>query len=604
MIIREVFVKLLLDSCGKLSIRSELMVVPISYGSVEVAALRVLVLRHKAGMACHKKELQGGVGLECNLLWKRPLGGVRVTREDDRRVTEGREDVREVFQQRGSGAKRKLSRCGRNNLGNEPILALPEGADDFVRILDARKGLNMRKSRWMKLFSEYGFEAKYHLRKANVVVESWSRKKSEAKNEFWIDVTLEGIKVGETLVLAKRSISNNVHCVLDFDWNSKGVEVGIVTDSRMTLGTVKFVDREVKSLKRSKIVLAQFRWDSKRGPEFTWERKDRMRAPRNQENRNKENTRRVVPVETTTSNALVSCDGSGYYWSDQAKEGSTNFALMAYSSISFNSEEDIKVLKREIHLREVAITKLRRKLELAQKKDEIPLTVEKFENSSKSLSKLIDCQIVDKCKTGLGYNAIPPPYTGNFMPPKPDLSFSGLEEFVNEPIVSEPTVKKSVVKTSEAKASADKPKVDCKKVNQKQFQNTKPVWNYAKRVNHQNFAKKTHPCPKKKTVPRAVLMKSGLVSLNTARQVNTAHSKTTVNVARPMQKAVVNAAKPKAVVNVARPKAVVNVVKENNVNVVKASACWVWKPKTKVLDHGNPRMIASEGMIEMDAQGT
>ncbi|GJR00145.1 ribonuclease H-like domain-containing protein [Tanacetum coccineum] len=35
-------------------------------------------------------------------------------------------------------------------------------------------------------------------------------------------------------------------------------------------------------------------------------------------------------------------------------------------------------------------------------------------------------------------------------------------------------------------------------------------------------------------VPRAVLMKYGLVSINTARQVNTAHSKTTVNVARPM----------------------------------------------------------------------
>ncbi|GKF38026.1 hypothetical protein Tco_0114784, partial [Tanacetum coccineum] len=44
------------------------------------------------------------------------------------------------------------------------------------------------------------------------------------------------------------------------------------------------------------------------------------------------------------------------------------------------------------------------------------------------------------------------------MPPKPNLSFSGLEEFVNEPIVSEPTVKKHVVETSKAKASADKPK--------------------------------------------------------------------------------------------------------------------------------------------------
>ncbi|GJX94457.1 hypothetical protein Tco_0349043 [Tanacetum coccineum] len=41
-------------------------------------------------------------------------------------------------------------------------------------------------------------------------------------------------------------------------------------------------------------------------------------APKNQENRNRENIRRVVPVETTTSNALISCDGIGDYdWSDQ-----------------------------------------------------------------------------------------------------------------------------------------------------------------------------------------------------------------------------------------------------------------------------------------------
>nr|GFD14934.1 hypothetical protein [Tanacetum cinerariifolium] len=67
------------------------------------------------------------------------------------------------------------------------------------------------------------------------------------------------------------------------------------------------------------------------------------------------------------------------------------------------------------------------------------------------------CQIVDKCKTGLGYNAVPPPYTGNLMPLKPDLS--GLEKIVNEPIVSESTLKKHVDETSEAKASVDKPKV-------------------------------------------------------------------------------------------------------------------------------------------------
>ncbi|GJU89526.1 hypothetical protein Tco_1301949 [Tanacetum coccineum] len=73
------------------------------------------------------------VGSNGNLLWEASalLGGVRYARKDDRGVTEGREDVREIFQQRGSGAKKNLSRCGRNQMGNEPILALPEGADDL-----------------------------------------------------------------------------------------------------------------------------------------------------------------------------------------------------------------------------------------------------------------------------------------------------------------------------------------------------------------------------------------------------------------------------------------------------------------------------------------
>ncbi|GKB11273.1 hypothetical protein Tco_0845196 [Tanacetum coccineum] len=61
------------------------------------------------------------------------------------------------------------------------------------------------------------------------------------------------------------------------------------------------------------------------------------------------------------------------------------------------------------------------------------------------------CQIVDKCKTGLGYNVVPPPYTGNFMPLKLDLSFFGLKEFTSEPIVIKPIVEKSEAKASEAK---------------------------------------------------------------------------------------------------------------------------------------------------------
>ncbi|GJV16522.1 putative ribonuclease H-like domain-containing protein [Tanacetum coccineum] len=58
-----------------------------------------------------------------------------------------------------------------------------------------------------------------------------------------------------------------------------------------------------------------------------------------------------------------------------------------------------------------------------------------------------------------------------------------------------------------------------------------PIWNNAQRVNHQNFAKKTHPCTKKNMVPRVVLMKSGLVSINTARQ-NISRTAVLVNTAR------------------------------------------------------------------------
>ncbi|GJW58781.1 putative ribonuclease H-like domain-containing protein [Tanacetum coccineum] len=151
----------------------------------------------------------------------------------------------------------------------------------------------------------------------------------------------------------------------------------------------------------------------------------------------------------------------------------------------------------------------------------------------------------------------------------------------------------------------------------------KPFWNNAQRVNHQTFAKKTHTCAKKNLVPRAVLMKSGLVSVNTTRQVNVAHSKTTVNAARPMSylsktahltvkrpihkntafknsniNQRVNTVKGKKI-NTAKPKAVVNAVKGNNFNAVKASACWVWKPKHKVLDHGNPQMdLQDQGVID------
>ncbi|GJU31997.1 putative reverse transcriptase domain-containing protein, partial [Tanacetum coccineum] len=84
------------------------------------------------------------------------------------------------------------------------------------------------------------------------------------------------------------------------------------------------------------------------------------RVLRNQDNRNRESSRRSVLVKTTTSNALISCDGlGGYDWIDHAEEGPTNYAPMAYSSSSSDSDvsnystcsksclETVKVLKSQ-----------------------------------------------------------------------------------------------------------------------------------------------------------------------------------------------------------------------------------------------------------------
>ncbi|GKA42259.1 hypothetical protein Tco_0734919, partial [Tanacetum coccineum] len=141
-----------------------------------------------------------------------------------------------------------------------------------------------------------------------------------------------------------------------------------------------------------------------------------VQAPRNQENRNRENTRRVVLVETTTSNALVSCDGSGYDWSDQAEEGPTNFALMAYSSTSSNYEVSTDSNCSSSCLENIKILK---------------------EQNEQLLKDLRTSMLND-----IAYK------TENFMPPKLDLSFSGLEEFTSEPIVEK----------NKAKASKAKPK--------------------------------------------------------------------------------------------------------------------------------------------------
>nr|GEX19589.1 hypothetical protein [Tanacetum cinerariifolium] len=193
--------------------------------------------------------------------------------------------------------------------------------------------------------------------------------------------------------------------------------------------------------------------------------------------------KRSVPVETSTSNALVSqCDGTAYsklqsqydtlteqfrksqfdVMSYQTGLESVEARLLVYKQNESTLEENIKLLNIEVQLRDNALATLRQKLETTeQERDDLNMKLEKFQTSSKRLTDLLASQTSDK--VGLGYNSkvftqamfdcdnyyssesdnnswppsnlydrfvlsgwyhvVPPPMTRTFMPPKPDLVF-------------------------------------------------------------------------------------------------------------------------------------------------------------------------------------
>ncbi|GKB13275.1 hypothetical protein Tco_0847198 [Tanacetum coccineum] len=305
-------------------------------------------------------------------------------------------------------------------------------------------------------------------------------------------------------------------------------------------------------------------------------------------------------------------------------------------------------------------------------------------NSNVNEIKEENNQVNDRFKKVEGYHAVPHPYTGNYMPSRPDLSFAGLDDSVyktnvSETITSVPRIESTASKSSgslivmmtvqaENPRKSQSPRVDkrnglmtqklgdgfevnmkacfvCESLNHlikdynfyenkmvgKSMLNNmgritgqrevRPVWNNTQRVNHQN--KLSHRHPKRNFVPTAVLTKSGNVPVNTAKQgssraavsnsttryVNTAASRPTVNDAKPCSnvfhkshlsvkrtiyqiiapknsvfKEKVNTAKVNNVTT-AGSKAVVSAVQGHEENAIKSSACWIWRPTGKVIDH-------------------
>ncbi|GKB35043.1 putative reverse transcriptase domain-containing protein [Tanacetum coccineum] len=322
-------------------------------------------------------------------------------------------------------------------------------------------------------------------------------------------------------------------------------------------------------------------------------------APRNQGNRNGDAPRRNEPVDTSTINALVSykCLGCSR-WDSMINSvkvlKKSNLEIIGYQ-MGLESlearivvhekneavyEEDITFLKYDVQVKDISIKDLKNQLEETLKeKDDLKLKLEKFEDSSKNIIKLINSQISakdkvslgydsqmngsevvhsvfnsresdvddspvnDRFKTGKGFHAVPSPYIGNYMPSRPDLSFVGLDDSVYKTKTKPKFTKINFVKSNENVKSVNKenthkqveylrksqsPRGNRRNWNvvEKPVLNNKgrvtgqreirPVWNNAQRVNHQN--KLTHPNPKRNFVPTAVVTKSGQVPVNAAKQ--------------------------------------------------------------------------------------
>ncbi|GJW00651.1 ribonuclease H-like domain-containing protein [Tanacetum coccineum] len=160
-----------------------------------------------------------------------------------------------------------------------------------------------------------------------------------------------------------------------------------------------------------------------------------------------DNTKKQGKNKDTSSKAMLAIDGVGFDWSDMAEEqlNQTEFIaatykrgletieeqLVTYRKNEVLFSEEVAVLKREVACKDYEINVLKSKFEkVKQEKEGIKIKIEKFDNASKSLNKLLESQITDKSKKGLGYNDVLPPHPLIYNRPKKlDLSYAGLDEF-------------------------------------------------------------------------------------------------------------------------------------------------------------------------------
>nr|GEU57256.1 uncharacterized mitochondrial protein AtMg00810-like [Tanacetum cinerariifolium] len=211
------------------------------------------------------------------------------------------------------------------------------------------------------------------------------------------------------------------------------------------------------------------------------------RGPRNQDSRNRylDSSKRNVNMKETPLKAMVSIDRVGFDWIYMAEdEVPTNMSLMAFLDF-----EEFKQPEFEGYG---------------------PKSCEK---DSKNASKDIPNELRKSPDS---------PLVKDRVTKNKDCS-------VESPVVVENKIDVPTI----VKVKVVRPKQQEKPVRKPVKERVVSRNNYT-RLHSNNYTRQTHPSAHMNMAPRAVLMKTGLRPLNTARTVNTAHPKTTVNSARPM----------------------------------------------------------------------
>ncbi|GJU31144.1 putative ribonuclease H-like domain-containing protein [Tanacetum coccineum] len=150
----------------------------------------------------------------------------------------------------------------------------------------------------------------------------------------------------------------------------------------------------------------------------------------------RENTENLNNKITKLNEELSDCETDLY--NNKIGLSQIEARLVEFKENELKFCERIRVLERDIEVGDNKIEHLRNELEeLKKEKECIDHKLAGFGNASKDLDDLLGNQRLFKDKTGLGFNeytVVPPPPAQVYSPPKKDLSWMGLPEFVDDTV--------------------------------------------------------------------------------------------------------------------------------------------------------------------------